>query len=469
MSLATACTGMDGMDGKDGMAGGAGPMGSAGPAGPAASGTGAMDTPVKFKVKLDNIAPWTVLKSGATAIPVGAAAAGPIGPGGAYEIELTAGKKQSFSFVSMLGESNDWSFAPGPDGIALYDIDGMPISGDVTSQIKLWDAGTEVDQEPGVGADVGPKQASPTQGAADPNNKVRMVPALAPLTAGGTFALPAITDMIKVTVMSKGGQRFVIRIENSSTASTLMTSLGDRPVHLSPPVWASHVAMAPFFKEGTVDRGQGLEYVAESGRFGMLLDVTRELTGLATGVSPGVWAVHQSGEPFYSLGLMDRGQGLADIAESGRVKMLAERFATTLPKGTSSAGAFTKPMGASADGPAAPGKSFEFMIEAKPGEYLSLATMFGWSNDWLFATAPMGLPLFDAHGMPRAGDVTSGISLYDVGSELNQEPAIGPDTAPQQSAPEQGAADPIDQVRLVSSAEYSRPSSAHLRVTLTPM
>jgi hypothetical protein len=40
-------------------------------------------------------------------------------------------------------------------GIELFK-DGKAISGDITGQMMLWDAGTEVDQEPGIGSDQGP-------------------------------------------------------------------------------------------------------------------------------------------------------------------------------------------------------------------------------------------------------------------------------------------------------------------------
>ena len=61
-----------------------------------------------------------------------------------------------------------------PDGIALIDTDGNPISGDITGQIFLWDAGTEISQTPGEGADQAPRQATPNTGEAE-NGTVEMV------------------------------------------------------------------------------------------------------------------------------------------------------------------------------------------------------------------------------------------------------------------------------------------------------
>ncbi len=51
------------------------------------------------------------------------------------------------------------------DGIALFDDMGVPIEGRVTRQIDLWDAGTEVNQAPGIGVDQAPRQAGPDIGA----------------------------------------------------------------------------------------------------------------------------------------------------------------------------------------------------------------------------------------------------------------------------------------------------------------
>src|SRR3546814_6629925 len=53
------------------------------------------------------------------------------------------------SFATMYGWSNDLFFAPENPGIKLYEDDGTPIEGIVSSQIKLWDNGTRINQAPG--------------------------------------------------------------------------------------------------------------------------------------------------------------------------------------------------------------------------------------------------------------------------------------------------------------------------------
>lgn len=52
-------------------------------------------------------------------------------------------------------------------GIALFDSKGKALGGDVSSRLVLWDAGTEVNQEPGVGKDQAPRQKSANTGAAE--------------------------------------------------------------------------------------------------------------------------------------------------------------------------------------------------------------------------------------------------------------------------------------------------------------
>ena len=105
--------------------------------------------------------------------PVGASGPGPITPGAAYEVTVSAVPGERLSLTLMMGQSNDWFYAPAESGIELFN-DGKPISGDITSQIMLWDVGTEVDQEPGIGSEQGPRQKGPNTGKAE-NGVVKKV------------------------------------------------------------------------------------------------------------------------------------------------------------------------------------------------------------------------------------------------------------------------------------------------------
>ena len=105
--------------------------------------------------------------------PVGAKGPGPITPGAAYEITISALPGDKLSMTLMMGQSNDWFYAPAESGIELFKY-GKAISGDISSQLMLWDAGTEVDQEPGIGSDQGPRQKAPNTGKAE-NGVVRKI------------------------------------------------------------------------------------------------------------------------------------------------------------------------------------------------------------------------------------------------------------------------------------------------------
>jgi hypothetical protein len=99
-------------------------------------------------------------------IPVGAAGPAPIGPGGVYEFTLTATPKMKLSMAMMFGQSNDLFYAPSKP-VALFDSKGSPVGGDITSTFVLYDAGTERNQEVGIGPDQAPRQAAPNTGEAE--------------------------------------------------------------------------------------------------------------------------------------------------------------------------------------------------------------------------------------------------------------------------------------------------------------
>jgi len=99
--------------------------------------------------------------------PVGAMAAGPIGPGDSFEFTVTSTPGMKFFMTQMFGQSNDWFYAPAANGIALFDAKGTALTGDITEKFILWDAGTEKDEEIGIGANQGPRQKGPNTGEAE--------------------------------------------------------------------------------------------------------------------------------------------------------------------------------------------------------------------------------------------------------------------------------------------------------------
>jgi hypothetical protein len=395
-----------------------------------------------FRVQIENIAPWQVLESSTQVIRTNGMR-GPAGPAEAFEFTFTGGKGHAVSFASMFGESNDWFFAPAGGGIPLYDAAGGPISGDVTAYVLLWDAGSEIDQEPAVGEATGPQQPSADFGARDPNQRVRRVTSPIVLADGQTFAVPAVSEMLRATLTAHGDTSFTLRVENVSTPATLVTSLGAMPISLSPLVWAVHAQPDPLFVADTYERRTGLERLAEQGMPDTIGGSLAEDRGFATPVSPGVAT---TGVPLYELGGRDFGEGLERLAEDGDPAQLAAARADVV--------VFDTPLHASEPRAAMPGEAFSFEIT---GERLHLAMMFGMSNDWIFATPADGVLLLE-------GSVTDQLVVIDLGTELDEEPAIGPNTAPQQLAPNTGLLDPTTSVR---PADYDRRANEHIRVMIS--
>jgi hypothetical protein len=126
-------------------------------------------------------------------MPGGTDMVGAAVPGATFEFEITATPDHPLlSFTSMFGQSNDLFIAPDEHGIALFDMDGNPVSGDVTGQILLWDAGTEANEEPGAGENQAPRQAGPNTGPADEDNTVRLV--------NDMYSYPAVSELVRVTI-----------------------------------------------------------------------------------------------------------------------------------------------------------------------------------------------------------------------------------------------------------------------------
>lgn len=127
-------------------------------------------------------------------MPFGTDSPAPIGSGQAYLFTFIAEPGEHLSFATMFVQSNDLFFAPDAEGIELFDEEGLALNGDITQLILLWDAGTEVNQEPGVGADQAPRQSGPNIGA-DENGSVRLV--------NDPYDYPDVNKVINVVITSR--------------------------------------------------------------------------------------------------------------------------------------------------------------------------------------------------------------------------------------------------------------------------
>jgi hypothetical protein len=118
----------------------------------------------------------------------------PFGGGAAYQFKVTAKPGERLTIATMLGPSNDLFYAPTEEGITLFDSNGKPIVGDITSQILLWDAGTEVNEEPGLGPNQPAFQAAPNTGPAEHG----VVRPISEVKDG--FHYPTVAEVLRVTI-----------------------------------------------------------------------------------------------------------------------------------------------------------------------------------------------------------------------------------------------------------------------------
>jgi len=154
-----------------------------------------------------------------------------------------------------------------------------------------------------------------------------------------------------------------------------------------------------------------------------------------TPIAPLAWAIHTGPNPFVTGDMGERLRGLEALAEDGDPEKAAETLG--MMDMVVAHGVAATPVGQADPGPAFPGAAYSFTVKAHEGERLSFATMYVQSNDLFYSPFGDGLPLF-ATGAPVAGDVTDRIVLYDAGTEVNEEPGMGPNQAPRQSGPNSG-------------------------------
>ena len=214
------------------------------------------------------------------------------------------------------------------------------------------------------------------------------------------FLILAMTMVISFTACDDDDddddrRSFTVTIQNVSNATTLQAgALPDRTAPLSPGLWAVYDSGNVFELDQQAD--QGIERQAEEGMPGTK---TSELNNAS-------W-VHSNGE-FSST-------GGADGAIIGS------------------------------------GEAVSFTFNAEPGDHLQIMTMFGQSNDWFYAFNGDGLDLFNGDD-PVSGDVTSHITLYDAGTELDEPLGLGlTQKVDHPTTIDVGAADPVDAIKVASS------------------
>jgi hypothetical protein len=348
-----------------------------------------------FTVTIENVSePYLFFQSGVATVPSGETEAGPALPGHSFSFSFHAGPNHKLSFATMYGWSNDGFYAPDGMGIGLYD-GGSPVTGDITSKVMLWDAGTEMNQMPGAGN---------MHDGADESGAVQLMS-----DVGDGYDYGMVGTNLKVTLAYDGNSMFTVTVDNLAGSTTA----------ISPVVWVVHTTSNPLFEAGMADYGKGLESVAETGNAAMLVDYLAMNSGYVSPIAPGVWVVHHHNDmPIFTDGMPDTGMGLEQLSEMGDPSVLAASLMTVKKY---ESGVYNTPEGAGGPGPLFPGDKYVFSFEGKAGEYLSFASMLGASNDLFFGPGDMGIRLFNGP-VAISGDITDKVLLWDAGTEVNEYP-----------------------------------------------
>ena len=98
----------------------------------------------------------------------------------------------------MFGQSNDWFYAFSSGGLSLFNGDN-PIDGDQSGHLILYDAGTELDEMPGLGVTQKPDHPN-TIDVGPPDLVDTITNAMSRHTS---FIIPATNSVIKITITAE--------------------------------------------------------------------------------------------------------------------------------------------------------------------------------------------------------------------------------------------------------------------------
>lgn len=329
-------------------------------------------------------------------------------PGETVSIRFSAAKGQAITFAAMYGWSNDLFFAPENPGIQVYNANGNPVEGDVSAQVKLWDNGTRINQAPG------PMVSHPGMAEAAPRRIMEVNGA----DAQGNTYLPA-ASLVKVSLQYEGNSIFKLTIKNTSGGTANETPL-------SPGVWALSYSAGgnlldkmPLYERGKPS-ANGLTSLAEAGDNSALETYTKSITGIFTPLSPVLVVIYNGiSNPIYQEGMNDAGRGLKDLAQKGDATQLATYLKTLA--GVKDvyvlAAANTTVLLPVINGQKG-GSVSQQLSNLRKGDKIAIATMYGLSNDWFFATKG------DIDATAK-GDLSMKVGLYDNGTGVDQFPGAG--------------------------------------------
>jgi len=356
-----------------------------------------------FTVTFENVMQdYTFFQAGTTDL---------IQPGESKSYPFVAGVGAHLSFATMLVESNDLFYGFEGYGFALYNDRRIPINGEITYAVRLWDAGTEVNEVLGEGSSQAPRQAEVNFGERE-DGVIQLVDSLE-----DDLVYPVTDRMIRMSLKVEGDSKFVLIIENISQDAPMSSAL-------APGVFTIHQPNKYLFK-AEEKASESIEKMAEDGDNSNLWNEVTEKTGFTSTVGTGIYVVHKVANPIFTNGEKDRGEGLEVLAESGNPEKLYDALKENAA--FSEVNIFNNPIGSNVlnlGGKLVVGDRYEFSFQASQGDYLSIANMLVETNDLFFAFDEGGLELFP-NGQPINGEITNQIRLWDAGTEANQFPGAG--------------------------------------------
>ena len=331
-----------------------------------------------------------VTQAGVFDTPVGGAEAAPIMPGESYEIEFTAQPGSRLGLASMMAGSNDVFWATGPAGIGLFGGNGDPTDREITSDLNLFDAGSEANQPPAGGAyqpatDMTPNLGPSEEGVISERNE----------STRHIVGARRLLDISAEYVFNKD----MTAIEGIEfTFTNISNDTGGFVTPLSPITWALHDDTVSFINPGgSAADLAGLEALAEDGD-GTTLQST--LAGLAGVDQAGIAGGDTPFAPGDSVTFTLVPNPGSEILSFGTMVVMSNDAIIALePQGVPL-------LGENEDGD---------IVYRNPDTI--------------------------------AGELLDLMEVWDVGTEANQTPGAGADIAPNQAAANTGEADPDATIR----------------------
>lgn len=358
--------------------------------------------PTSFRLKLRNAANYlSVKKIGETPLTQ---------TGQTFTVDFKATQGTYLSFANMFAQSNDWFFGTDSRGIKLWE-GNTPTTGDITSKIGVYDAGTEQDEAfltdfPNT-MFTAPRQAAPNSGPADSNNLVRNTGRNVANYETASLAYNADTKLFTLTITKANREA------------------AHNPGFVTPGILVVHTLDNALYEVGAPVKGNGFESLAEDGSPAAIFDWFTEkgtagaplrLSSSWSVLSPAVAYVHQGNQsPLFTNGQpITTDNGLEELAEDGSNDK-AFAYLNSMDNVTAY----------KSDVVITPGLEITIDVEARPGDRLNFATMFVSSNDWFISNNQQGIELFNEDGTPKTEFVVNKNYLYDSGTEVDEVVGLG--------------------------------------------